>query len=248
MMASISTTDHRRERSGIIIQLAIKMATLHRQRRPRVWSYYLPHSSTVTHLMIPRKLFAAFQSANLNGCRQRMSTKFSSSPTARTIIAQCIIGSSTKNFYLAYGSDIWRMEQFNGGGSVLKNNGSQLVLNYGGYDSRACFVYCVGGKWQVGMISPVRERPSSMEDLRRLLEFYVRKEDGGAGRDHVGGDGNNLQLPIIITTRLNMSWGHAVVGLRYWISNGNTTTMQGTRKCWFTAVPDIDAVFVWERL
>ena len=196
MMASISTTDHRRERSGIIIQLAIKMATLHRQRRPRVWPYYLPHSSTVTHLMIPQKLFAAFQLANLNGCRQRMSTKFSSSPTARTIIAQCIIGSSTKNFYLAYGSDIWRMEQFNGGGSVLKNNGSQLVLNYGGYDSRACFVYCVGGKWQVGMISPVRERPSSMEDLRRLLEFYARREDGGAGRDHVGGDGNNLQLPL----------------------------------------------------
>ena len=44
-----------------------------------------------------------------------------------------------------------------------------------------------------------------MEDLRRLLEFYVRREDGGAGRDHVVGDGNNLQLPIIITTRLNMS-------------------------------------------
>ena len=86
-----------------------------------------------TPLMMPRKLFAAFQSANLNGCRQWMSTKFSSSPTARTIMAQCIMGSSTKKFFLAYGLDIWHMGQFNGCGSVLKNNGSQLVLNYGGY-------------------------------------------------------------------------------------------------------------------
>jgi hypothetical protein len=48
------------------------------------------------------------------------------------------------------------------------------------------------------MISPVRERPSSMEDLRRLLEFCIRRENGGAGRDRGGGDGNNLQLPIIL--------------------------------------------------
>ena len=33
----------------------------------------------------------------------------------------------------------------------------------------------------------------------------------------------------------------AVVGSRYWMSNGNAATMQGIRKCWFTAVPDIDA-------
>jgi N-methylhydantoinase B/oxoprolinase/acetone carboxylase alpha subunit len=44
----------------------------------------------------------------------------------------------------------------------------------------------------------VRERPSSMEDLFRLLEFCIRRENGGAGRDRGGGDGNNLQLPIIL--------------------------------------------------
>ena len=33
----------------------------------------------------------------------------------------------------------------------------------------------------------------------------------------------------------------AVVGSRYWMSNGNVATMQGIQKCLFTAVSDIDA-------
>ena len=49
------------------------------------------------------------------------------------------------------------------------------------------------------MISPVRERPSSMEDLHRLLEFYVRREDGGAGRDdgRRGGQRDAVRATVI---------------------------------------------------
>jgi hypothetical protein len=61
------------------------------------------------------------------------------------------------------------MEQFNEGGSVLKNNGSQLVLNYGGCDLRA-FVYCVGyyGRFQSG-----RRQMTGWDDLTRMRTTVI---------------------------------------------------------------------------
>ena len=58
-----------------------------------------------------------------------------------------------------------------------------------------------------GVISPVRrQRPSSMVDRRRLLEFCVEGEKMVVlVAIVVMADGYNLQLPTIITTRRSMS-------------------------------------------
>jgi hypothetical protein len=93
-----------------------------------------------------------------------------------------------------------------GADQLLKNNGGDGFKNMLSTVGDITDDFNSGGRQLIGWDDLTHMRTTVIkEDLRRLLEYCVRGEDGGAGRDRGGGDGNNLQLPIITTTRMNMS-------------------------------------------